>query len=610
MRAPDFQIRAELQRAFSEFNQGQAAAAQARATAILQKMPREPNALYLVGIIHHQAGRLDEAARYFEKSYKIDPDNPAALSGIGIVRMDQGRFGEAIKAFVKLARTMPNDAQVQNNLGIAYKGTMRYDLAIQCFERAIHLNPNFADPYVNFGSLLNSLGEAVQAKALLEKGLRANPDDRSLHLNLSDALVGLGDFAAARELLDRFFAEDPVDPEVRSRMGFLLTSLGEVDAARELFQESIRLDPENVTAHFDLADLVETKGNAAGPAMQHRRDGIAAFRRCYRMLLDAPPVTTHRAAQAAESLRDHDLSFQYFKAAQEQFRMRLASVGKSYDRRATELLYDGLIAHFRGLEPGEIGVPDEGPAGGKPQPIFIVGMPRSGTSLLEQILASHPRIHGGGELMSLPILIDGRTRAGETLVDLHRRLTREDWQAMRAGYLDEIAGIAGGAAFVTDKLPFNFINVGVIRTLFPTALILNIERNPLDVCWSIFTQRFASEMLFDHDLRDIGHYYRHYDRLMGFWKQWDASIVPIQYEALLEDMGQFILPVLDRIGLDWDPKMERFFENKRVVQTASRLQVRRPIYKSSVGRWSPFESHLGGLKAELGDLVDPVPDPA
>ncbi|MDF1748142.1 MAG: tetratricopeptide repeat protein [Alphaproteobacteria bacterium] len=601
MRAPDIQIKLELQKAFEEFNRGQPAAAQARAEVILKRLPREPNALYLMGIINHQAGRLDQASKFFEKSYKSDPNNPAALSGIGIVRLDQQRYAEAVRAFQALLKHMPNDASVLNNLGIAQKSLQRFDLAIPLFQKAIQINPRFADAYVNYGSLLNSLGEAQPAREVLEAGLRHNPADRSLALNLSDALVGLGLFDDAKKLMEPIFAADPSDIEIRSRFGFLLVSMGEVEAARRVFEDTIKQHPGDAAAYFDLADLLEGKRGAdKTEAGQMREKGIAVFTAAHKSVSDGTPVLVHRVAQAYEGLGEVEKSFQCFKIAQDQFKARLASIGKVYDRRATESLYDNLIARFTDQTPGAAAL--SGPSG-SPEPIFIVGMPRSGTSLIEQILAAHPSIYGGGELMLLPDLINARLKPGEDLAEMLGRLSEAELVEMRDVYRSGLSDCSAGEAFVTDKLPFNFINVGLIRMLFPKALIINIERYPLDVCWSVFTQRFSSEMLFDHDLRDIGHYYRQYDRLMQFWRDWDTSIVPIQYEVLLDDMATLVLPMLDKLNLDWDPAMERFFENKRTVQTASRLQVRRPLYKTSIGRWKAFESKMDGLKSELGDVL-------
>jgi tetratricopeptide (TPR) repeat protein len=601
MPAPDIQIRQELQKAFGDFNQGQPDAAQARAEAILKRLPREPNALYLMGIINHQAGRLDQASRFFEKSYKSDPKNPAALSGIGIVRLDQQRYAEAVRAFQAVLKHMPNDASALNNLGIAQKNLQRFDLAVPLFQKAIGINPRFADPYVNYGSLLNSLGEAQAARDVLEAGLRHNAGDQTLTLNLFDALVGLGLFDRAKNLIAPIFTKDPSNIEIRNRYGQLLVSMGDVDAARDVFLKTIDDHPQDAAAYFDLADLLEAKrGAQKAEAAEMRQRGIAAFNASHATVSDGTPVLVHRAAQAYEGLGEVEKAYQCFKRAQDQFKARLASIGKAYDRRATESLYDNLIARFSKQTPAAVALPD---GESIPAPIFIVGMPRSGTSLIEQILASHPAIFGGGELMVLPDLIDARLKPGEDLAGLLDRLSLEQLVEIRDGYRAGLAECSAGQAFVTDKLPFNFINVGLIRMLFPKALIINIERYPLDVCWSIFTQRFSSAMLFDHDLRDIGHYYRHYDRLMQFWRGWDSSIVQIQYEGLLDDMAAGVLPMLDQLGLDWDPAMERFFDNKRTVQTASRLQVRRPIYKTSVGRWKAFESKMDGLKSELGDVL-------
>jgi hypothetical protein len=220
------------------------------------------------------------------------------------------------------------------------------------------------------------------------------------------------------------------------------------------------------------------------------------------------------------------------------------------------------------------------------------------------VLASHPAVYGAGELMTLPDLIRARLPADGDFVRFLRELSDGEAAEMAQAYLDDLTRRDADARFVTDKLPNNFLNVGLIRRLFPGALILNTQRHPLDAGWSIYVQKFGADLVFDHDLGDIGHYIREYDRLMSFWQRWDPSILPLRYEDLVDDMEAVIMPVLKRLGLGWDPAMSRFFETDRAVHTASRLQVRRPIYKSSVARWRRFEDKLGPMRAQLGDLPE------
>jgi len=324
----------------------------------------------------------------------------------------------------------------------------------------------------------------------------------------------------------------------------------------------------------------------------YRNSGVA--------IADTPALLNQRLAQSLEEVEEYDAAFRHYHRAQSDFRRALAAMGKRYDRREVEDVYSDLMAYF---DQNPAAVPESFSDG----PIFIVGMPRSGTSLLEQVLASHPDIYGAGELLTLPDLIHevGAASSGGGYADLLTLIGRLDdglAAEIAAEYLDRLPEEAKTHRFVTDKLPVNFINTGLIRRMFPTALILNTLRHPLDNGWSIFVQKFGSHLTYDHDLGDTGHYYAQYDRLMKYWRNWDSSILPIRYEDTVSDMQGTIMPILDQLGLDWDPAMARFFENDREVHTASRLQVRRPIYTSSVARWRRFEPWLGPMMKEMGDL--------
>lgn len=604
MPPPPLHIQSQLKQAFDSLNAGRFDEARRVGSAILKSMPKEPNALYLMGVLHHRNGDLKEAARYFEKSHNADRTNAAALSGMGIVRIDQQRFGEAVKIFEDLRRKMPREPVVLNNLGIAYKGLQRFDAAIPAFESALSVQPNYAEAYANLGGLLTSLGETGRALEILKRGLQRCPGDASIRLNLADALNSEGDLNGALAVLREAVQAVPGDRELRLRLASILVNKGAFDEARGLLKALIAENGDDPTAWFDYADLVEARpdGGDLSPS-DYRAKGLAAFW-LQGPSTDAPPILAQRIAQACEAEGDYDAAFRFYSRAQSAFKAGLRSVGKEYDRSGTASLYDSLMDVFRDWPPPDTAEFPADSARGSRRPIFIVGMPRSGTSLLEQVLASHSKIAGAGELMDIPRLISDRLPADGDLARMVAGLTDSELEAMAAAYLEALDGVDANARHVTDKLPVNFVNVGLIRRLFPNALILNTERHPLDVSWSIYVQKFGSDLLFDHDLSDIGHYYRQYDRLMRFWRDWDSAIVPVRYESMVSDMDATVMPVLDRLGLDWDPAMAKFFETDRDVLTASRLQVRRPIYKSSVARWKRFDGKLGPLLSELGDLPD------
>lgn len=597
MPAPPIHIQTKLRQAFDLLNAGRDDEARKAGKDILKSMPREPNALYLLGVLHHKAGDLKEAARFFEKSYAADRSNLASYSGIGIVRLDQSRFAEAAKIFEDLRRAMPRDPVIANNLGLAYKGLDRHEAAVGAFEAAIALGPDYADAYANLGALLTTLGDNARALDVLQRGRRISPKDPSILLHLGSVLAFEPELQPAIDVLKEAVAADPKAMEPRWRLASLLVNKGEFDAARDILDRLIEEAPDDPTAYFDLADLLEARSKPGDdPPEEYRRRGLAAHERSGAQTKDVSHILSHRIAQSYEAIGAYDKAFRFYSTAQNGFRQIMKAAGKEYDPAAVEDLYDGLIDYFSAH-------PMEPPARFDARPIFIVGMPRSGTSLLEQVLASHPAIFGAGELMTVPELVE--RRIGDTdrgFVEFVAGLDSAAAEELAREYLDVLPAASSDARFVTDKLPANFLNVGLIRRMFPNALILNTLRHPLDVGWSVFVQKFGNHLVYDHDLTDIGHYYAQYDRLMKFWRDWDSSIIPVRYEDMVSDMQATIMPVIEALGLTWDPAMARFFENDREVRTASRLQVRRPIYTSSVARWKRFEQWLGPMLDQMGSL--------
>lgn len=603
MPPPPLPVQAKLRQAFELLNAGQLDAAGNLAKSVLKLVPKEPNALYLLGVAAHRAGDLKAAAGFFEKSHKADRSNLAAMSGMGIVRLDQQRFAEAARIFQDLTRKMPGEAIAFNNLGIALNGLGKRDGAEAAFRQALTLNPGLSMAYPTLAGLILDRGAPAEAAVLLETALTNVPGEAGLYHLLADAHLQDGKVRQAEAVLARSVETFPGDRVGRSRLASMWINKGWFDEARGLLDQLVAEDGADPMALFDLADLLDARRKPGDPDPADLRDrGLAAYvKRAETGPVDA--LLDHRAAQAYEARGRYDPAFTAYSQAQAAFRAALARSGYTYDRAVVAGDFDALIAHFSGHEPAAAPVS----TCRSRRPIFIVGMPRSGTSLLEQVLASHPDIHGGGELDAMPQAVAAFVSADGRMAGTLDGLTSSDFDGMAEHYLSALSEIDADRPFVTDKLPMNFQYVGLIRQMFPQALILNIERAPMDVCWSIFVQRFSRDLGYDSDLGDIGHYYRQYDRLMRFWRDWDPGILHVTYEALVADMEAVILPILDRLGLSWHPDMARFFETDRDVLTASRLQVRRPIYKDSIARWRRFDGKLGALEEALGDLASERP---
>jgi len=300
------------------------------------------------------------------------------------------------------------------------------------------------------------------------------------------------------------------------------------------------------------------------------------------------------AAELLDRVGRYDEAFAHARQANQ-------LVGAKYEPAQVERSVDALIAYFtrrkiQSLPRSTLG--DE-------RPVFIVGMPRSGTSLVEQILASHPDVYGAGELEAI-FQIAGQAEArlsgrGFAFPQSLDGITSSLADELAANYLRPLTALAPAARRITDKLPLNFLQLGLISILFPQARVIHCMRDPRDTCLSCYMTHFSSGNEFSYDLRSCGHFYRQYEKLMTHWKRaLDLPILDVIYGQLVEDAEGQSRRMVEFLGLPWDPQCLRFYDNTRYVPTASNAQVRQPIYQSSVGRWRHYDKHLAPLLAALG----------
>lgn len=449
-------------------------------------------------------------------------------------------------------RSAPNIALAHNTLGGVLLALGRTEEAAREFGEAIRLQPNYFHAHNNLGVALENLSRFEEASQAFREALRINPGYASAHNNLGSALQNQGKMAEA--LVE--------------------------------FQATVRLDPTHAVAILNLGKLAAVGFyRFSAEEIQNIRDLTTRP--------NVPPEARSRLhfalAQAFDRTGAYDDAFEHCRQANEICKERFQRRGVAFDRAAVQSQVDGLIGTFtpsffekaRGL-----GVDSE-------LPVFILGMPRSGTSLVEQILACHPSVHGAGELPDLGRLVDGLPRTPEDAATA---------QALANGHLQRLQQLGGGATRVVDKAPFNFFHIGVIATLFPRARIIHCRRDPVDTCVSCFFQNFTEPFPFTLDLEHLGQYFCEYERLIAHWaKVLPTPMFEASYEELTSDQENSSRRLVAFCGLEWDERCLRFYENDRVVRTFSTLQVRQPMYRSSVGRWKRYERHLQPLLAALGD---------
>ena len=504
-------------------------------------------------------GRLREAEACYQSILHHDPAHGDANNAMGTLAIVADRVEVAIGYFTKALKASPREARYLNNLGNALTVSGKPEDGIPYLERALKLRPSMYEALCNMGRAYRKLGRAENGVPYLKRAASLRPDAPDAFLAWAEALTNMG-------------RGEEAEPIYRAAMA----KGGGGAAALYGLASSVRQTPEkNVLSEIEAA-FARLGDAEAGP--QRSLLGYAAAKTCM-------------------DLKRYDDAFAYLRQAK-------AASSARYDMAQHEVRQKRLVTLFNPtFLKSRAGYGDDSQV-----PVFIVGMPRSGTSLCEQILSSHPKVFGAGELNyvhdlanQLLFSLGDAGMFAEKLVALGPAQTKE----LASQYLTKIAAFSPTATRITDKMPHNFTFLGLIATLMPRARIIHMQRNPLDNCLSIYSNLFSAAHAYADDLRTLGEYYVQYASLMDHWRRVIPDmILDVQYEGLVADHEAVTRRMLDFIGLDWDPACLQFFTNERSVSTISRWQVRQPIYKTSIARWKPYERHLGPLIAALGPLAD------
>jgi tetratricopeptide (TPR) repeat protein len=658
-----------LQQALRLHQAGQLDEAAAIYRRILAANPRHPDALHLLGLValqrgdraaaleridaaiaisggvaeyHHnrgvallRLGRQGEAEPSFRRALQLKPAYPEAHNALGNALLALQRLDEAVTAYRSALTQQSPFPEAHNNLGNALRRLNKLDEAIAHYWQAVQQRPGYLKALCSLAAALQERGNLVEAEACYRSAVTQHPEQAKAWHGLAVVQRELGDFEAAVASLRRAVAAGPEDLHARLDLGDWLADLGRADEARDCFHEVLRRSPTASDAEVGLARLARFGGDAAAAdthlaaalritpdsvsalcaAMDHEGETIDADlrSRTERLAEDErqPPRDRSRLHLALAGLLDrtgaYENAFWHLQRGNDLRRADLESMGKGFEASVHAAFVDRQIATFTPELFGrsaDFGNPSE-------LPVFIVGMPRSGTTLCEQILASHPQVRGLGELQDVKTMarvLPERLAAngGRPLPypECMRALDAAVTGPLVDAYLARIHGLAAGAARVTDKHPTNFRHLGLIATLLPRARVIHCRRDAMDTCFSCFKQDFDSPIPWAVALDAVGQYYRQYARLMRHWR----SVLPVAplefvYEEAIQDLEGVARRLLAFCGLPWDARCLHFHETERPVLTASRWQVRQPLYAGSVGKWRRYERHLGPLKAALGELA-------
>jgi Tfp pilus assembly protein PilF len=586
---------------------------------------------------------LINAGRYVELESKVrellgrHPNSGVMwqLLGLSLTRQDK----DALQALNTAVRLLPDDAGAHNNLGNALARHGRLAAAVASFRRALHLRPDFAEAHNNLGRAAFDLGEFDQASASCRRALDLNPRYAEACDNLGSALLALGLIDDALTSFRRALAIDPQFVEAHTNLGAVLLRLGQPDAAAASYRQALQLNPQLAAAHCNLGIAQRLQGRTA-EAQASCRNALAIdpqcaaafavlaeccadcgefaqaeglFRRAISIEAESPEawaglarlrkmshtdapwlaqvqrivekgLPPHREiclryaiGKYFDDVRDFEQAFVQFRRANELTAQRRAA----HDRRQLTQTVD-LIA--RSYDRDWVRRPRTGAVDSN-RPVFIVGMLRSGTTLAEQILASHPAVFGAGEL-TFWNQAAAAYRPGEA-----------NLAALGADYSRVLQTLSGDALRVIDKMPTNFAHLGLIHAALPDARIIHMRRNPLDNCLSIYCQHFETTVSYANDLEDLAHYYTEYHRVMEHWRSTlpENVVLDVPYEGLVADQETWSRKMLEFVGIPWDPCCLEFHRTQRTVITASKWQVRQRMSAASVARWRNYEKFLAPL---------------
>ncbi|MEA2779957.1 MAG: hypothetical protein QOK29_1501 [Rhodospirillaceae bacterium] len=570
----------------------QAAASYGQALALKPDYAEAHNNL---GNVLRGLKRVEEAVRSFRRALEIRPEHAGIHSNLGLALGDLGRFDEALASHRRAIELNPDLAPAHNNLGIVLKELDRLDEAVACYRRAVELAPGFAEAHNNLGNALRALKRHDEAIASYRRTLELRPDYAEAHNNLGNVLRDLERPEEAIACYRRALALKPDNAELHNNLGRALQEAGALDEAAQAFDQAIGLDPTLADAYFNRTRVGKIRsGDAILAAMEHMARGTES-------LPAKDRISLHFAlGKAYEDLGRHD---EAFRELAEGNRLRWAAL--DYDEAARRRRFERIEAAFTpSLMASKAGLGSDSDL-----PIFVIGFPRSGTTLTEQILASHPQVHGAGELSHLwdiAAAMHAHFDPTVTFPECLKLLHPNDFLVLGEAYLERLPVRDRAISRIVDKRPENFMFAGLIQLILPEARILHVRRNPLDVCVSCFSLPLGGDLECASDLGALGRYYGMYLRLMEHWRRVlpAEAMLEIQYEDLIGDLEGQGRRMLEYCDLPWDDRCLAFHETDRLVATPSMTQVRQPLYRSSVERWRRYEKHLGPLRDALAPYMD------
>lgn len=656
-------IRDTFEQIVSCLQQGKPAEAESLAQSILRDHPNEPNILRVSGIAlmrqsrfqeasnhlaacvdispdvasnHEQyglalaaLGRLDEAEESLQTALRLDPNSEAAHFKLSRLQAMQGKAEDSQKTRERMLELNPQWQKMQEAMKLQADG--KHDEARRLIKTVLREDPDNVNALNLMGGICLSQESFNDAEAFLRKAVGLAPDFAIAWSALSVSLKEQGNFEDAVAALQKALSLEPGNADWHSNLGNMLLAWGKEERALAAFDRALALVPDHAGALLSKGHVLKTMGNLD--------DAISAYRASARLRpdlgeiywslanlktfrfepeevefmqaqLDSGKLTEESELNFCYSLgkyfedrEDYPKAFSYYTRGGAIKRKSVRFDPVEFDTQTDRVIEVFTPEFFE--ERASFGYPD-------PAPIFIVGLPRSGSTLIEQILSSHSQVDGTAELVDLMTLAHqtGQNRFDnlkfpESLIDIHA----DSIEDLGKEYIERTLHHRQGAPYFTDKMPNNFPHIGFLHLILPNAKVIDARRHPLDSCFGAFKQLFAKGQPFSYDLFDLGQYYNCYIRLMEHWDRvLPGKVLRVQYEDNVADHETQARRMIEHCGLEWEDQVLRFYETERAVKTASSEQVRQPIYNKSVNSWKRYETELAELILLLEDVLEKLPD--
>jgi len=616
-------------------------------------------AIYLLAVCHAMSNEHGKAESLFKKTIKMSSATAPVLVNLGLTQMHQKKFSDAIQSFSQALSHNNNDYDAIRNLSVSYKQINDHANAEIFANKAISLRP--ADPQIinimaSTALYDNRSHEAIQ---LYTQSLKLNAEQPHIYTQLSNAYNISKDYDNAEKILRyainkfpdtialngylaRFFESrnrkfdalseyenilsiNKSNISATSAKARVLISLEKFDDAELILNKAHKEHPEShevtselcnyfiLTKHYEDAYQVSKKYISTIDNIQHVPENIilshsmacryskrpdearATLTQCIKGNKSTPEMLESLyflLADILDSEKQYDEAFNYYKKAN-------SAIPRPSDILYYETIMDDIINTVDRKFLKNLGTSNNNSS----IPVFIVGMPRSGTSLVEQIISCHPDVYGAGELTDL-WKIGNSISGAMNLVDYTRKLadiTYDELNQFSCSYLNSLTNLSNDAQRISDKLPHNFIHIGLIELLFPNAKIIHCQRHPFDTCLSIYFRKFNDKHVYAQSLSELARFYKHYESLMDHWKKNSSlSILTVNYEDMVKNQEDETRKIINHLDLSWNDKVLNYYDSKRVIMTPSSHQANKPIYTDSMYRWRHYENHIKDLTDIFG----------